>query len=438
MRILASVCSLILAGAAFPAGAQSARPAGLDLTLVDAPYNVSFGGRSPSMRQSMDLAVGFTELTHGAIERAFGDHRTLGRVTSALYDFVTTAVVPLPLATPWLHEEFHRAQMGRRGVGSFNDVYRFEMGASAIYVSHVRDADIVALKAAHPAEWVRVGSAGIEGEQLHARELQTRSFRGQSRGWHVPLYWLTKLSTSIYVASSTWPETDPETDTMNIADGASVERRDFTGHDLLAWVYDLHRPTESYAARGTHPSGVGIDRYVKTADLTPEERRFIERMGRLQMLNFADPFLVGFDGVTIGNTVTTASLSHFLSPSGYSIDANVWLKRGGDAAQVIARAYVNDARTLPGIEATVFDRPLRVGDRLLELTPRAALWLQPKDLAFRATDVSPGGLVSLRVRSAGTGRLRAFVELEGKTGGWVAGSPYLDAGVSLRTGITVR
>ena len=428
-------------GAAVAAAQDPAPRAPLDVTLMDAPYNVSHGGRAPSMRQSLDLTVGAHELAHGAIERAFGSRRRLGRWTTVLFDLVTTSIIPLPLSDVWLHEEFHRAQMGRRGIDSFDDVYRFDFAASAIYVSHVRDEDIVALKASHPAEWVRVSSAGAEGETMLVRELETRSFRGHGRGWHVPLYWFAKMSTSLYVASSTWPEGDADTDEMNAADGSDIARRDFTGHDFLAWVYDLHRPTEPYTARGTHPSGVGIDRYVKLADLTAEERRFIHRQGRLQLLNFADPFLVGWEGVRLGGKggealTATASLSHFLTASGYAVDATVLLKRGGGAAQVIAHAYVNDARTLPGVEATVFDRPARLAGRPVELTPRVALWLQPRGLSFRTSDAAPGGLISLRARSGGAARLRAFLELEAKTAGWVAGSPYLDAGVALRSGIT--
>src|SRR5687768_6743706 len=154
MRIQTASSSLLIAlGAAVAAAQEPAARAPLDITLVDAPYNVSFGGRAPSMRQSLDLTVGAHELAHGAIERAFGRRRRLGRWTTVLFDLVTTSIVALPLSDVWLHEEFHRAQMGRRGVGSVDDVYRFDVGAEVIAVSHVRDEDIVALKARHPSEW---------------------------------------------------------------------------------------------------------------------------------------------------------------------------------------------------------------------------------------------------------------------------------------------
>lgn len=418
--------------------AASAQAQSVDLTLFDAPYNLSFGGRAPSMRQSLDLTVAGYEIAHGAIRRSFS-----GRVSSAamtaIYDLVFTAILPLPFTDGWLHEEFHRAQMGRRGVGSFNDIYLFDFGATAIAVSHVRDADILALKANHPAEWVRVNSAGGEGELLLVRELETRSFRGQSRGWHLPLYWLTKVSTWAYVASSTWSESETDTDQMNLDDGVNVAKRDFTGHDYLAWVYDLHRPTEPYDARGVHPSGVGIDRYIKPSDLSDAERRYIKRQGKLQLLNFVDPFLYEMTGFRVGGDdarprFATLSLGHSLTASGYTIDAHFLTRRHRDALSVIARAYVNDERTLPGIEVTAFDRPARIAGRTLELTPRVALWMQPKGQAFRTRDAEPGGLASLRIRGREHSWFGAFVEVEGKTAGWVAGTPYLNSGMAFRTG----
>jgi hypothetical protein len=409
----------------------------LDLSIFDAGYNVAHGGRAPSMQQALDLTVAQYELAHGAIAQLFGARRFWGHLTTVLYDFVS---LPLPLADAWLHEEFHRAQMGSRGIDSFNDVYRFQFGGEAIYVSHVSDDDITSLKRQHPAEWIRVNEAGIEGELSLGRELETRQFLGQGRGWHLPLYWLIKLQTLIYVESSTWDDTDADTDLMNAEDGMDVPRRDFTGHDLLAWTYDLHRPAEPYTARGVHPSGVGIDRYVKLVDLTPEERRYIRQQGRLHWLNFADPFLLGIDGVRLGGdpaspTLATMSLAHFLTAFGYSVEANVLVRRGERALSAIIRMYANQSHKYPGLEMTAYDLPVRVRGHNLAVTPRVMLWLQPRDLAFRADQAQAGVRVVLRARPA-QGRLVPFIEIDGKTEGWVAGTPYLGRNLGLRLGVS--
>src|SRR5262245_30832279 len=67
-------------------------PARLDFTLFDAPYNVGFGGRAPSMRQSLDITIGQYELAHDAIQSIFGERRRLGLLATTLYDVFGAAL----------------------------------------------------------------------------------------------------------------------------------------------------------------------------------------------------------------------------------------------------------------------------------------------------------------------------------------------------------
>src|SRR6185436_9321120 len=105
-------------------------------------------------------------------------------------------------------------------------------------------------------------------------------------------------------------------------DDADIRVRDFTGHDILAWAYDLHRPNEPYAARGIHPSGVGIDRYRKPSDLRPEEMQYLRRQGKLQVLNFFDPAFIRGSGFTMNNPLNGRPMKvvvrpgHILTPFG--------------------------------------------------------------------------------------------------------------------------
>lgn len=414
-----------------------------DFTLVDAPYNLTEGLRGPSMRQALDLSIATYELGHASVERAFGTHKRLAKTAITLLDLVTTAEIALPLTSVWVHEEFHRTIMGGRGVDSFDDVYRLDPDATWIAVSHVKDDDLVRLKREHPAEWVRTQSAGIEGELVLVRELERRRFFGKSRAWHLPFYWLSKISTIGYVASGSWSDADADVDASNRSDGANVKRRDFTGHDFLGWVYDLHRPDEPYAARGVHPSGVGIDRYVKRSDLTDDERRYLRRQGRLQLLNLVDPFLFGLSsGVAVGGGDTplriNAGLAHLLTSFGHTVDANVLVRRHDMNLAVTLHGYANGERVFPGIEADLVDLPVTLGARAIELTPRVGLWLQPEGQRFRTSAADAGGLAALRVRSALSRRVGAFAELEAKTAGWVAGNPYLDRNVTLRVGLSTN
>src|SRR6185295_15238755 len=143
--------------------------------------------------------------------------------------------------------------------------------------------------------------------------------------------------------------TNADTDTMNLEDGADVKRRDFTGHDFTAWVYDLHRPDEPYSARGVHPSGVGIDRYIKPSDLSSGEFAYLRRQGRLQLLNLIDPFMFGLHEVTLDVHGTpmrmNANIGHLLTSFGRTIDTNIFVARGGAKVMVTMHAYANGERS---------------------------------------------------------------------------------------------
>ena len=447
--IVIALASLPLCGALLGAQAGVAPAARdtlrvrLELPLLDAPYNVAHGVRAPSMRQSLAVSEGFYEASHRAIRNAWGGRKWPTRLSVLLWDYINVIEVPLPGADAWIHEEFHRAVLGNRGIGSFNDVYRMNVGAAAIAVSHVRDEDLVRLKREHPAEQARLGVAGIEGEYLLVQRLERNQFFGRSPAWHQPLYWLAKLNSAAYVSSGAWDETNGDTDEMNREEGADVPRRDFTGHDFTAWAYDLHRPDEPYEARGVHPSGVGIDRYIKPADLTPAELRYLKRQGRLQLLNLLDPFLLGMRGVTVrspaggGPLRVTASLGHVLTSFGHTVDANLFLEQDDVRLLVVLSGYANGARRFPGLRAELLDYRTAFRGHTLDLSPRAALWLQPEGQRFHARAASPGGLVALKVHRPGRGRFGAFAEVEAKTAGWVAGNVRLDRSASVNIGASL-
>ena len=399
----------------FAAVAYGSEP--VELPIVDVPYNAQHGLRAPSMQQSLAMTAAFYELSHEAVWNAF-KREWVSKTAVGLFDIATTFVLPLPLTDAWIHEEWHRAVLGRRGINSFDDVYYFRV-TDSIAVSHVRDEDLVRLKRDHPADQVRLQEAGIESEAALVQRLEKDRFFNGSRAWHLPLYWFIKLGSQAYVGSGTSDEVNADTDRMNAEDGASVKKRDFTGHDFVGWMYDLSRPDEPYEARGIHPSGVGINRYRKPSDLTPDERRFLRKQGRLQYLNFLDPNLIGIDAFHDVNFTA----AHVLTSFGYTIDANVFV-RGQRNFFVVVHDYTNRDRHFPGADVQLLGK---------RMTLRAALWLQPEHQLFRDRHASPGGLVGMRID-----RGRMFGEIEAKTRGWVQGIESLEPNVALRFGLTFR
>jgi hypothetical protein len=185
-----------------------------------------------------------------------------------------------------------------------------------------------------------------------------------------------------------------------------------------------------------------VNRYVKTTDLAPGERRYLHRQGRLALLNFLDPNLLGVHGFTVRRPAggpplrANVAVRHALTSFGHTVDANVFLKQGPTNLFVVLHAYANGARTFPGLDVELVDHVRTVGGRRVELSPRLALWTQPAGQAFRTQDARAGGLAALRVRVPIARRLGALAEVEAKTAGWVAGVVQLDPALNVRLGVS--
>lgn len=422
--------------AAVPAAAEELG-APLDVPLVESPYNIG-AGAWPSMRQSLGLTSSAYEVLHAVVGRRFdpfvGGWRGFGHIM--IFVGIDVLAAYLPLGDAWLHEEYHRAVLGRRGIDSFNDVYRLEIGGSVIRVSHVKDEDLVALKRDHPEDMVRLPAAGIEGETQLIQTLGRNAFFLDARNFHTVLALTTLLNVHAYVSSGPEEENDEMTDEMNEEED-SVEERDFVGHDFASWVYDLFRPDEPYEARGVHPSGVGLNRYRRASDLSARERDYLAWMGRLSWLNLIDPFVFGIPRLEGPGFAWTASTKHFLTSFGFAVDANALYRQGDLSLAATVSHYRNASLATPGLSLELVRWPLAPLLGVEALSFRAAGWLQPKRQRFDDDEAKAGGLGAVRAHVP-LSRGEAWVELESKGAGWVAGNPYLEPVTVGRLGVAYR
>ena len=426
-------------------GAQ-ARPGTpvIDLPVAEFPYNFANGARAPGMQQSLALNTGFYELLHGSLVRVAPKHRILNKVGITLADYFTIAV---PFGDAWLHEEWHRAVLGSRGVGSRDDVWNLKnLFASSISVSHVSDEQLVRFKREHPADFVRTKAAGIEAEAEMISRLERDQFFKRTPGWHVGLYWLVALNDAAYLGLVTSRSDSAEVDSITIDANrkeTTVRERDVSGHDFTAWTYHLFRQSESFEARGPHPSGVGLDRYIKVADLTTEEKQFLRREGKLGLLNLVDPNLIGIERLSFRNPMNGRSaeanvwMRHMLTSFGHTIDAHMVYQQGETRVHVIAQRYTNHERSFPGLRVELLDKRIRVGSREFNISPRVGMWSQPRAGAFMTTDGSLGGLAGLRIATVSASPVQFYLDAEVKTAGWVAGRTRLDRGGTMHTGLSV-
>jgi hypothetical protein len=408
----------------------------LDVPLTDLPYNVTNDGRFPSMYQSLEITKDVTGLSHRLFSLGYGQYPFTSLLLSGLNDLFFLSL--LPGGDAWVHEEGHRAVMGQYGISSYNDVYKMDLMSDMISVSHVKDADLAWLKANHPADMVRLHSAGIEMEyEWIDSSREDFFFSGQSTRFERAGWIFSELNSLLYIQVCTTSEADTETDTMNLKEN-KVSQRDFTGMDFTAWVYDLHRPKEPYAARGTHPLGNGYDRYIKYSDLTSKEKRYLTQQYYMSYLNFISPQFIGFDSFLIDLPGGKALLwnfatMHYLTSFGSSSELHLYMQYGEYNISTALRVYRNESLTLPGAEVSL--HRFRFNRMPVLITSKISLWLQPHDQMFYTRKVMPGAGAEVCVLYPVIESFEIYSSLHFKNAGWQAGEVSLDPSADLRAGV---
>jgi hypothetical protein len=420
----------------------------IDLPVFDAPFNYQNGFYMPSMKQSIMASKTFYEVSFYGIdmvvnriikpERKFFNIM-LKKFVQFGYIYVT---IYIPLSYAWVHEEYHRAVMKNRGVNSYDDIYDFPFFSSLIAVSNVKDSDLSRMKNKYNPDFVRLSSAGYEGQNELILELQKDDFFYNMNSEKGLFYFINVFNNIGYLRLTTSSDADKVTDDINKIEGANISKRDFTGLDFTAWTYDLFRPNEAYEKRGIHPSGVGIDRYIKNSDLTQEEKDYLKKQSQLSFLSLIDPTLFGFEAFEIKKynseiTKVNANIKHYLTSFGHSININLFFKKSELNLFVSILNQENYETYFPGLNVQVISYPVKLKEKQIFISSGLMLWLQPKEQNFKTSKSQLGGLFSIQVAYPLNRFLRITGEIEGKTKGWVASNVYLNENFSIRLTIAM-
>lgn len=422
----------------------------LDFNLVSLPYSgISFQTNSnfkevllnPSMSQSLNLSTDFYSSIHFGIKKAV---HFKNRMLNLVMPYVVSGGVDyfvntLPLGIAWLHEEFHRTVLTKRQITSYNEVYKMKIFQPAIYVSHVTDEGLINLSDNYTNDFKRLMIAGSESTNLNIKSLQVNNFYYHQKLPNLAYYWLTTIGNLGYMKSSANIKFDQSVDDEKMAEGANIENRDFAGPDFTAWVDALFHPNKSYTDRGVHPSGVGIDRYIKAGDLTKEARTYLANQGNLQFLNFISPMMLGFRSIKVidqsdfqlyGNF----SFHHDLTPFGNDISLNIFLQTTKNNAMITLHKYSNQNNQFIGVETSVYNKKLWHKDLKFDATIMA--WVQPQNLDFYDAKGKLGGLVQFKAIYSKL-NFRPYLDFSLKTDGWVAGQLFLEERLNMNAGISV-
>ncbi|MDH5217901.1 MAG: hypothetical protein OEX19_09405 [Gammaproteobacteria bacterium] len=413
----------------------------LILPVFDYPFNQVHGVSYPSYQQSLNVTRAFYQIPHHSAAYYWGeDHPILTTSGIVLFDVYFAF---FPYSSAWLHEEWHRGVLTNRQIDSYNGIYDMSSEAT-VPVKNIRDEELVRLKAEHPAEMVQLHAAGLNAQAALNFSMEKDAFFFNKSRWDLPNVWLNYLMNNFYLYTCSDGDGDLLTDELYDREDTDISARDFTGMDCNGWVYDLHRPNEAYNERGSHPSGVGIDRYIKTTDLTNEEWDYLKLQTRLNLINLINPYLFGKMYFSAINPLTqsllrwTFSLKHQLAPFGYTLGANILVKQDIWNVVLTGLIYQSENQTLPGIEAELVHFPLKLLHQPSYFNARIAMWLQPKNQLFASDEWNPGGSLSLGLTQMFTERLGVYAETQIKTQGWIADTLHLQNNLNARVGIFAR
>jgi hypothetical protein len=426
----------------------------LDLPLFDLPYQidamntVGYGFFSsyanPSMAQSMAVTTDVFSAFHYGMKSFYDSANMNADLKNVIYyggiavgDFLLTYI---PGGDGWLHEEFHRAVMSRYRVNSFNGMNLVPIGAELVSVNNISDEDLIRFKAESPADFIRMQEAGIEAQYLLASRLQRNSFFYNQNYFNEWLYWTTIANSHLYViTSASSRDVNPHVKQMNKVE-TDIASRDFTGFDMTAWVYDLFRPDEPYEARGDHPSGMGINRYRTTDDLTEDELNYLTKQGKWQAFNYISPMMFGFKSLPFGNTDIKWNFAfrHFLASFGTDLTLEIFVNIEKYNFAAAYHNYLNYEHVFPAIEVEMIDYPIKMKNINMYVSPKIMIGAQPKRQEFFTSEAEFFGLIGSRIDFQITKNWLPYIEVTAKTNGWIAGDAFLQKNVSAKLGVSAR
>lgn len=423
-----------------------------DVTFTD--YTKAHLLKNPSMSQTLTITsdiqktlnYGVANLTYYIFKPEKSKTRNvLNRITSEFSSFGLSYWNLLPMwgTNIWGHEEFHHATLTNRGIYGENQAIVFgnQSPSGLLPVNRILDEDLIYFKKNFSAEHIRMSCAGTEHDLSFVRQFQTDNFIYDQRLPSLNLLVVTGAALN-YINEikkpDNWKEKDAKLDNINM-DEPNIKDRDFTGYDHMAWVYDLHRPNEAYADRGVHTTGTGIDRYIKYSDWTPEMEAYGNKISKRTSMNYLSPALFGFSKIRINkNIAVNFAMRHFLTSFGddRAIDLMVHYKK----YKLIATPHLfeNKNKIFPGLEVKLYDYPFKYWNQSFKVKQRIFLWTQPKGQKFETTESAFGGLWETRLELEKYSWFNPYIEISGKTNGWVAANQYLTSNFSTRIGFAMR
>jgi len=349
----------------------------------------------------------------------------------------------------WLHEEFHRNVMVTNYTSSYNPFTLFNKKeqSNGGSVAYVLDTNLVMMKDGYLSSFVRMHTAGAEGQIYSVENLQKQNFFHNQKLYLSASYIMNFQDVINYLLICTNKVASTEiTEGLMDSDGSRQELRDFTGLDFNAWAYDLWYPNEPYSKRGLNPYGNGYDRYIKGSDLTDEQLLWIMKQYKLSRLNLLSPMNIFISSIKLkklsDGSYLRGNFSFRYYPTSFGNQVGLDLMVKYKKWNLFASPHLNQnfKNSFPGLEFAVVDYPLKYRNKDLAASVYVTTDLQPKSDGFLSNKSIFVGSLKSTVKWQFNKWLYTSVSASAKSNGWIKGNPFMGSnfGVSIGLGFMLQ
>jgi hypothetical protein len=441
--------TLILLGSLFvffETAAQESYKLRLDVPLADIPQNPELPYHYPSMDQALNWSAGFYEAGFWGIDElgdllfrsAERDDNRWSRLGRGVFKYALGLAfskygseLPVPLGV-WGHEEFHRSVLGVRGISSNNGNWLFDRWDGTVY--GLSDETLGSLKLNDNENLLYSYVAGVQYEILLNEKVTLTDFYYKRSFPKAALILYNAYYVWDYFRFSAGSGSDSAKVLAPPHESVDPVQRDYAGADLTAWIHDMFNPGTPYTNRDPFPEGNGVNRRIGYSDLSSEERDYLNDQKKLSLLNFLNPSIFFINRIKLTDDLSFNFFTQY-SPVHFGNSTAIFLPVKFRETGFLLNASKYGSRNSNGFGFGLGIFNLGFTDRI-HSDIRINVWDQPE--SFLGTGKITGGMIGIKTSYSFSESFSTYINISGKTRGWIIGDPYLEENVSARVGLALN
>ncbi len=355
--------------------------------------------------------------------------------------FIRPLLYSLPGFENWLNYEGIKSVGTVYGVDMQNPLASFSPKHYSVF--NIEDRSLEQMNVKYPQSFIRMHSAGNEAINMSIKNNKNYFFRTKLSNANIVQMILNgsvSLISNIllFQPNQDYFSLDNKIDELNKIENA-ISSRTLGGPNILVnWVYELFNQHGNYNDRGVHPSENGINRYIKYARLSNDEKQYLNKTNNLWWTRLISPFSVGIQSIKLGKKWEgNFALMPWYTSFGTDITLDIYLKKHHYKYLTTFHYYENYENNFYALEFSFIDKIIvNKSNFKTYYTANVLIGKQPSNQGFKTT-LSQTIFKTEHQFSFALGKqywILPYINIGYKTSGWIAGNPYLEEQFYSHTG----